>query len=141
MDPSKTASTRIARMRQDNSLSSAPPPAIIAEAPVRNRLVGKSGSLHIPELAKGVRVNYLQVNSETFVVSLRSENELRTIAAGIPKDSVSPFASVSNMLRGKKFELATSRSHAAFEGFVNVPQVNDDDLLDSTEVPPARRMR
>jgi hypothetical protein len=137
----KTVNKRIARMRQDNSFATAPPAAIFADAPVKNRLVGKSGSLHIPELAKGVRVNYLQVNAETFVISSRSESELRTIAAGIPKESASPFASVSNMLRGRKFELATSRDHATFQGSVKVPAVNDDELLKSVEIEPARRVR
>ena len=139
--PKKSVALRIARMRQDNSLASAPPPAIYANAPMKSRRVGKSGAVHIPELAHGVRVNYMQVDAETFVVSSRPESEVRAIASKMPTASPSPFAALSDSLRGRRFEFATSRDRVGFHGAPRVAEASDDDVLVAYDLRPSRRVR
>lgn len=140
--PKKNIAQRLVRMRQDNPLvASAPPPAIHADAPVKQRRVAKNGSIYISEFAFGVRVNVLRIDPETIVVSSRPEGEVRAIAASIPKGAASAFAALSASFRGRRFELATTRTHSEYTGPVRLPVVNDEDVLDQSDTERTHRVR
>lgn len=132
---------RLARLRQDNPIASAPPPAIYADAPVNNRKVAQNGSISMSEFAPGIRVNVVRIDGETVVVSSRPPGEVRVIAANMPKAASSPFSALSASVRGRKFELATTRTHAAYAGPVRVPQVSDQEVFDASDTERTHRVR
>jgi hypothetical protein len=147
-DGDKTYSDRIARVRQRNCLpAAASPPAIYVRAPIsmKQRRVGKAGSVTIGGgLAQGVKVIVAEVDSQTYVVSARSEPEVRALAESLPRPAVSPFAALSDSLKGRKHDIygaGSPRPRGPYVGPSAVPEVSDEDVLRGADVRRTRRMR
>jgi len=155
-DQDRAYAQRIARMRQHNFLpAAAPPPAIYQRAippaavaserltlAVKHRKVGKAGSVTIGSgLSPGIRVAVLELDRQTYVVSSRSEADLRKIVASVPRAVSSPFAILSESLRGRKHDLSGARPRGSYTGPVEMPIVSDEDVLRDANVQRTRRVR
>jgi hypothetical protein len=147
-DHDKTYADRIARLQQRNFLpATASPPAIYVRAPIsmKQRRVGKAGSVTIGGgLAQGVKVIVAEVDPQTYVVSARSEPEVRALAESLPRPAVSPFAALSESLKGRNHDIYNApspRPRGPFVGLSAVPEISDEDVLRGADVRRTRRTR
>lgn len=135
---------RIARMRRQNPLPAAAPPALYAHAPImaKQRRVGKAGSVTIGAgLAQGVKVTVVELDRQTYIVSSRPMDEVQKIAAGMPRAAASPFAALSDSLKGRKHDLSGTRQRGPYAGPITMPSASDEDVLRNANVQRTRRVR
>jgi len=141
MAKSNNANERVARLRQDNAIAVPAPQAVYSEAPVRHRKVGKSGAVHIAGLAQGIRVNVLQVEPQTFVVSMRPEREIRELASTMPLAAQSKFAALADVIRGRSYPTTVVRERGTYVGRIAVPPITDEDIVNDSDDTRTRRVR
>jgi hypothetical protein len=114
--------------RKHNSLAAACPPAIFDK--LIQRKVQKGGSVTLSaDLQRGVKATVARVNETTFVVSTGPISQIQAILEDLPKSTPSPFAALSERLRGQKHEIATSRSRPAFIAGTAVPDLSDEEAM------------
>lgn len=87
------------RIKKENPIAAAPPP--IVERVVVTRKVQKGGTVSIRSLRQGTRVNLLQIDEQTFLVSGLPATELHELAGQFPLPMSSPYAALSARIRGK----------------------------------------
>ena len=114
--------------------------AAYADFPVRQRRVGKSGAVCIPGFPQGVKVRIVSLGSQTHVVSLRPENEVRDIAMAIPRASASPFGALTASLSSRKRVVDAPRPRREYMGPTLQPQPASE-ILAEADVRRTRRVR
>lgn len=134
------------KVRRKNAIGAAPPPAIIEPAPherfaVIERTVTKNGAISIKGLRQGSKVNVLQIDDLTFMVSGRPPDEICRLAANIPVSAPSPFAAMSDQLRGQPHAVDATRLRHPFVGETVVPALSDDLALASGDLRRTQRLR
>jgi len=129
-----------ARAKRQNSLACAFPPAIIDK--LIQRKVQKGGSVTLSsDLRPGIRVNVARIDESTFVVSSRPAPEIQTILRTMPKRSTSPFAALSERLRGQAHDIPATRSRPAFTAAPIVPEISDEQALSGAIIRRSERTR
>lgn len=135
------------RVRQKNAIGAAPPPAIVhpyshADAyAVIQRKVMTNGTISLSRLRQGSRVNVLQIDEQTFIVSSRPAHEVQQMAQQLPTPPQSPFAELSAQLRGQPHDAPEVRTRHEYTGPISVPSIVDDAALRRADLSKSQRSR
>ena len=133
-DPS--TEIRISRLRQEKAVPTAvAPPA----SPVRHRRVGKAGAVHISGLRPGVTVKVISVDVGTYLVSVLPEQQVRELAASIPRGVGSPFAALSASLESRTLNFESPRVRGDYRSQESLPNLADSEILANADTRRTRR--
>jgi len=136
----------VKKVRRKNAIGALPPAvasvsAAVSQFSMVQRKVTKNGAISIASLRQGSKVNVLQIDELTFIVSGRPEAEVQELAATLPVQAPSPFAALSEKLRGKPHSGDPMRIRHAFTGDIEVPSVDDETALAVANIRRAQRAR
>jgi len=135
-------------IRQRNGIGTAPPPAITSPAPGAQgdyvfiqRKVQKGGTISLTRLTQGSRVNVVQLDDQTFVVSARPQSDVKKLLAHIPPSTPSPYAALSQQVQGRPHQVEEIRVRHGYSGPISFPEISDEVAMALSSVERTRRVR
>lgn len=127
-------------VKKENPIASAPPP--IVERSIVTRRVQKGGAVSISQsLRQGTRVNLLQIDEQTFIVSGLPATELHELAGQFPSPASSPYAALSARIRGNLNTIQETRVRRDAPSESDFQPLSDENVLRSANLQRTSRKR
>jgi hypothetical protein len=111
-------------VKKDHPIATPPPPFV--ERAIFSRKVQKGGGISIRQLRQGTKVNLVQVDELTFLVSGRPPSEVQELVDRLPAAAASPYAALSAATRGVPNLGTNQRVRANLSEEVTVKPIDEE---------------